>query len=156
MATRSWSRSARWTAARWSGTRSSELRGHLPATVDARVAAIFRRGKPVRPEGNTVIEADDEVFFLADRRDIRTVMSELRKLDKPARRVFLAGGGNIGKALAKSMENSYSVKVLERSRERSKLHRRGPAELDRAGRRLPPTRTCCARRTSTRPTSTAR
>ena len=103
------------------GHQIKELRGHLPATVDARVAAIFRRGKPVRPEGNTVIEADDEVFFLADRRDIRTVMSELRKLDKPARRVFLAGGGNIGKALAKSMENSYSVKVLERSRERSKL-----------------------------------
>ncbi len=97
-----------------------ELRGHLPPTVDARVAAIFRRGRPVMPEGNTVIEADDEVFFLADRRDIRTVMSELRKLDKPARRIFLAGGGNIGRSLAKTLEQSHSVKILERSRERSK------------------------------------
>jgi trk system potassium uptake protein TrkA len=97
-----------------------ELRGHLPPTVDARVAAIFRRGRPIAPEGGTVIEADDEVFFLADRRDIRTVMSELRRLDKPVRRVFLAGGGNIGRNLAKSLEQSHSVKVLERSRERSK------------------------------------
>jgi trk system potassium uptake protein len=96
------------------------LRGHLPAGVDARVAAIFRRGRPIMPEGTTVIEADDEVFFLADRRDIRTVMSELRKLDKPARRIFLAGGGNIGRNLAKAMEQSHSVKILERSRERSK------------------------------------
>jgi trk system potassium uptake protein len=97
-----------------------ELRGHLPAGVDTRVAAIFRRGRAVMPEGTTVIEADDEVFFLADRRDIRTVMSELRKLDKPARRIFLAGGGNIGRTLAKTLERTYSVKILERSRERSK------------------------------------
>jgi trk system potassium uptake protein TrkA len=98
-----------------------ELRGHLPAKVDARVAAIFRRGRPVMPEGHTVIEADDEVFFLADRKNIRTVMSELRKLDKPVRRVFLAGGGNIGRSLARNLEQSYNVKILERSRERSKV-----------------------------------
>lgn len=103
------------------GHQIRELRSHLPARVDTRVAAIFRRGRAIAPEGHTVIEADDEVFFLADRRDIRTVMSELRKLDKPARRIFLAGGGNIGRSLAKALENHYSVKVLERSRERTKL-----------------------------------
>ena len=97
-----------------------ELRQHLPPDVDARVAAIFRSGKPVTPEGHTVIEVDDEVFFLADRRDIRTVMSELRKLDKPVRRVFIAGGGNIGRSLAKALEGKFSVKILERSRERAK------------------------------------
>ncbi len=98
-----------------------ELRQHLPATVDARVAAIFRNGKPVKPEGNTVIEADDEVFFLADRRDINIVMSELRRLDsRPTRRVFIAGGGGIGRSLARSLEKRYSVKVLERSRERAR------------------------------------
>jgi trk system potassium uptake protein TrkA len=97
-----------------------ELRRHLPPDVDARVAAIFRGGKPITPEGHTVIEVEDEVFFLADRRDIRTVMSELRKLDKPVRRVFIAGGGNIGRSLAKALESQFSVKILERSRERAK------------------------------------
>jgi trk system potassium uptake protein len=38
------------------------LREHMPK-VEARVAAIFRRGKPILPEGDTVIEVDDEVFF---------------------------------------------------------------------------------------------
>ncbi len=103
------------------GHQIRELRQHLPPKVDTRVAAIFRRGRAVPPEGHTVIEADDEVFFLADRRDIRIVMSELRKLEKPARRVFLAGGGNIGRSLARRLEQSYSVKILERSRERTKL-----------------------------------
>jgi trk system potassium uptake protein TrkA len=97
-----------------------ELRGHLPSAVDTRVAAIFRGGKPIPVDANTVIEVDDEVFFLADRRDIRTVMSELRRVERAARRVFLAGGGNIGRSLARALEQSYSVKVLERSRERTK------------------------------------
>jgi len=47
--------------------------------VDSRVAAIFRRGKGIVPDGHQVIEADDEVFFIAARKDIRAVMSELRK-----------------------------------------------------------------------------
>jgi trk system potassium uptake protein TrkA len=34
------------------------LREHMPQ-IDSRVAAIFRRGRPIMPEGNTVIEADD-------------------------------------------------------------------------------------------------
>lgn len=98
-----------------------ELRQHLPATVDARVAAIFRQGRPVKPEGSTVIEADDEVFFLADRRDITVVMSELRRLDsRPARRLLIAGGGGIGRRLARSLEKRYQVKVLERSRDRAR------------------------------------
>lgn len=103
------------------GHQISELRQHLPAGVDARVAAIFRRGKPIKPEGTTTIEIDDEVFFLADRRNIRTVMSELRRVDKALRRIFIAGGGNIGRNLAKALENQHSVKVLERSRDRAKM-----------------------------------
>ncbi len=102
------------------GHQIKELREHLPRDVDARVAAIFRAGKPISPQGHTVIEVDDEVFFLADRRDIRTVMSELRRLDKPVKRVFIAGGGNIGRSLAMALEAQFSVKILERSRDRAK------------------------------------
>ena len=98
-----------------------ELRSHLPAGADARVAAIFRRGRPVKPEAATVIEIDDEVFFLAERRHIPAVMAELRRVEKrPTRRVLIAGGGNIGRNLAKALEGRYSVKVMERSRERAR------------------------------------
>ena len=98
-----------------------ELRQHLPAHVDARVAAIFRRGRPLKPEGSTVIQEDDEVFFLADVRNITTVMSELRRLvNRPTRRLLIAGGGNIGRKLARTLEKRYQVKVLERSRERAR------------------------------------
>jgi trk system potassium uptake protein TrkA len=101
------------------GHEIADLRKHMPA-VDSRVAAIFRRGKGIVPNGYQVIEADDEVFFIAARKDIRAVMSELRKLDKPIKRIMLAGGGNIGKRLAQALENKYSVKILERNADRAK------------------------------------
>lgn len=94
------------------------LRDHMPG-VQTRVAAIYRRGKAINPEGNTVIEADDEVFFIAATKDIRAVMSELRKLDKPVKRVIIAGGGNIGKRLAAALEGQYQVKLIDHNTKRT-------------------------------------
>jgi trk system potassium uptake protein TrkA len=96
------------------------LREHIPG-IDTRVAAVFRRGKAILPEGGTVIEADDEVFFIAARKNIRAVMSELRRLDKPCKRVVIAGGGNIGTRLAKALEGKYQVKVIDHNTERTRM-----------------------------------
>ncbi len=95
------------------------LREHMPG-IETRVAAIYRRGQAIVPEGNTVIEADDEVFFIAAKRHIRVVMKELRRLDKPVKRIILAGGGNIGIRLAKALEDKYQVKLIDHNPERSK------------------------------------
>lgn len=96
------------------GHELKEIRRHMP-NVDTRVAAIFRQDRAIIPEGDTVVEADDDVFFIAARENIRAVMSELRKVDKPYKRVMIAGGGNIGATLAHSIEGSYQVKLIEKS-----------------------------------------
>ncbi|MDQ7074577.1 MAG: Trk system potassium transporter TrkA [Gammaproteobacteria bacterium] len=88
------------------------LKEHMP-NVENRVAAIFRNGRAILPNGNTVIEADDEVFFVAAKEHILAVMSELRHLDKPVKRIMIAGGGNIGRNLAMTLENDYRVKIIE-------------------------------------------
>ncbi|MCM5704341.1 Trk system potassium transporter TrkA [Larsenimonas salina] len=90
------------------------LRRHMP-NVDTRVAAIYRRNRPIIPRGDTVIEADDEVFFIAARKDIRAVMGELRKLERQFRRVIIAGGGHIGERLAETLEHNYQVKIIEQN-----------------------------------------
>ena len=95
-----------------------ELPTRMPA-VDTRVAAIFRRGVGIIPRGDTVIEVDDEVFFVAAKEHIRAVMGELRKLDRPVRRIMLAGGGNIGRRLAAALERRVNVKLIEHSPERA-------------------------------------
>ncbi len=92
----------------------AELRDHMPG-VDARVAAIYRQDKVITPTADTVVEVEDEVFFVAARENIRTVMSEMRKLDKSVNRVIIAGGGNIGFRLASNLERrGYGVKIIER------------------------------------------
>jgi trk system potassium uptake protein TrkA len=92
---------------------------HMPH-IDARVAAIYRQDRALQPEGDTVIEADDEVFFIAAPKHIRSVMGELRRLDKPYKRLIFAGGGNIGTRLARVTERDYRVKVIENNLERCK------------------------------------
>jgi trk system potassium uptake protein TrkA len=102
------------------GQKLQEIRKHMPK-VDTRVAAIFRQNRPIIPVADTVVEVDDEVFFIAARENIRAVMSELRKVDKPYKRVMIAGGGNIGATLAFNLEGLYQVKVIEQSYERCRV-----------------------------------
>ena len=75
-----------------------------------------------------MIEAGDEVFFLAATENIRGVMRELRRMDKPVKRVMIGGGGNIGRRLARAIEKRYSVKIIEFSKTGAE---RLAGELDR-------------------------
>ena len=101
------------------GQAISTLKDHLP-NVETRVAAVFRRNTAIEPKGDTVIEADDEVFFIAGREHIHTVMSELRRAEDSYKRVIIAGGGNIGYRLAKALEKRYRLKIIEHNPERAR------------------------------------
>jgi trk system potassium uptake protein TrkA len=94
------------------------LKHHMPS-IETRVAAIFRKGRAITPQGSTVIEDEDEIFFIAAKADINAVMSELRRKESNYKRIMIAGGGNIGYRLAKSLEHRYSVKLIEHDEERS-------------------------------------
>jgi trk system potassium uptake protein TrkA len=102
------------------GQKLRTLAEHLP-DIETRIAAIYRAGyeHAITPDGDTVIEADDEVFFISPRRDTATVMSELREVDKPTRRLMIAGGGNIGRNLADALEEKYKVKLIESNPQRA-------------------------------------
>ena len=94
------------------------LKEHVPK-ADARVAAIYRRNKAIVPSGETIIEDGDEVFFIAAKKNIKKVMSELRKAERPYKRIIIAGGGNIGYRLAVALESSLNIKIIEVNLERA-------------------------------------
>jgi trk system potassium uptake protein TrkA len=102
-----------------------DLRKHIPG-VDTRIVAIFRNDRSIQCEGATMIQPGDEVFFLAGAKDIRTVMRELRRMDKPVKRVIIAGGGNIGLRLARALDSGegidwgagFTVKIIEFNKRR--------------------------------------
>jgi len=97
-----------------------ELHEHFP-DIKSRVAAIYRGGEAIYPKAKTVVEADDEIFFVAAVEDIRKMMSELRTKERTVRRIMIAGGGNIGRRLAKTLERDYQVKLIDKNPNNTKL-----------------------------------
>lgn len=97
------------------GHQLKELNEHL-GNAEARVAAIYRKNRSIHPDGITVIEPDDEVFFIAAAENISAVMRELRRAEKPYKRLIFAGGGNIGRRLAEALESKYRVKIIEKNK----------------------------------------
>lgn len=102
------------------GQALNQIPNHMP-NIDTRVAAIFRKDGSIIPEGDTIVEVDDEVFFIAATEHISAMMKELRGHDTPYRRVIIAGGGNIGSSLAKAIELKHQVKIIDRNRSRCEI-----------------------------------
>ena len=88
-------------------------------TVEYRVVSIFREGSAIIPQGDTLIESNDELFIIAAPKNIKTLLKAIRHKEKPVKRVMIAGGGNIGIRLAKTLEKDYQVKLIELSVEQA-------------------------------------
>ncbi|MDP9198014.1 MAG: Trk system potassium transporter TrkA [Pseudomonadota bacterium] len=101
------------------GHQLKDLRSHIP-DAEVRVAAIYRGDRNIKPEGDTIIEEHDEVFFIAARADMRAMMKELSTEEASVRRVVIAGAGNIGFRLARALEERVKVKLIERNPDRAR------------------------------------
>jgi trk system potassium uptake protein len=101
------------------GQQLRTLKDHMPK-AEVRVAAIYRNGRSIAPDGETVVAEGDEIFFLAARDHIQRMMSELTRAEEKVRKVLIAGGGHIGFRLARLLEKHYQVKLIERDADRAR------------------------------------
>ena len=97
----------------------SQINSHLPDGVDCQISAIYRNNRLIVPTAQTVIIEGDEVFFVAAAANVKTIMRELRPPEQSGRRIMIAGGGNIGYRLAKHLEHSHAVKLIEYNQKRA-------------------------------------
>lgn len=97
-----------------------ELREQLTG-IDYKVAIIFRDNKAIIPNADTIIEANDEIFFISSHKSIRQLLQQIKFKEKPLKSIMIAGGGNIGLRLAKSLEDQYKVKLLEYDPEKAHI-----------------------------------
>jgi trk system potassium uptake protein TrkA len=101
--------------------RTLDTLAELWPDVSARIIDIVRDGRPLQAGRGTVVLPGDEVVVVADARHARRAIRQLREAEKTARRIMIAGGGNIGVRLAGQLaEEGYSVRIVERDAARCK------------------------------------
>ena len=81
--------------------------------IEYKIAIIYSSGKPVIPNADTIINTDDEIFFVSSQKSMNKLLQQIRIKDKPLKNIMISGGGNIGLRLAESLENEYRIKFLE-------------------------------------------
>ena len=85
------------------------------------IIGIVRRGEALVPKGDTVLEARDHVFLIAERRYVGKVVEAVATDTRPVREVMIFGGGRIGLRLAQALEGvGIAVKVIERDEARAR------------------------------------
>ncbi|MBX2881318.1 MAG: Trk system potassium transporter TrkA [Granulosicoccus sp.] len=109
----------------WPLSRLPQLLGD----IETRVVAIYRGDEVIIPDGKTVVNEADVVFFMGMRKHTARAMAQFHNEYVPCKRVMIAGGGNIGILLARKLQKLYQVKLIEADQERSDLL---AATLDRA------------------------
>ena len=86
--------------------------------VDAFIAAIYRKGHPFIPSGDTVIKENYEIYFISSESDIGSIVDEFRDHEEQYSRIMIVGGGKVGFSLAKHLEKSYNVKLIDSNTEK--------------------------------------
>ena len=87
---------------------------------EASIVAIYRDHQAVPITQDTTLKGGDDLFFVAASEHSKKITTILQGLDKPNRRVLIAGGGNIGSQLAEILESHFRVKLIERNVERAR------------------------------------
>jgi trk system potassium uptake protein TrkA len=96
----------------------SELFPDLPATV----VGVTRNGKLFIPRSADQLVAGDLAYVVTTKDQVRRTLGLFGHEEQEATRIVIAGGGNIGLFVAKTIEkrqNRTKVKMIEHGRERS-------------------------------------
>lgn len=104
--------------ARMEGKPLSSLDECLPK-IDRRMVAIYRNGKRIIPDGDSLLLAGDEVFFLVATKHAEKVIDVLHGKEPKVERITIAGGGNVGHRVARLLQDHYQVKLIEKNRARA-------------------------------------
>jgi len=88
-------------------------------SVDFRVVAIYRNFRTIIPSGNDRFLPNDQVFVITTQGGIETVLKLAGKENLKFENIMILGGGKIGRRVAKLLEKSMKVKLIESDEEKS-------------------------------------
>ncbi|OGV36591.1 MAG: Trk system potassium transport protein TrkA [Legionellales bacterium RIFCSPHIGHO2_12_FULL_35_11] len=82
-------------------------------SLDVKIVALFRRKVSIPVTNDCILIKNDSISFIASSEAIQPTLVVLGCYVEPNKRIIIAGGGNIGKRLAISLERRYQVKVID-------------------------------------------
>ena len=86
------------------------------------IAAVVREEELIIPRGNDRLMPGDLVYFICEKDKLQETLAVFDKHDRPANRVLIVGGGNIGLRLAKRLEEEAKYcKIIEKDADRCVL-----------------------------------
>lgn len=90
--------------------------------LNAMVVGVVRDNELMVPHGADQMQAGDLVYVIAERSQATRALGLFGHDERPARRVLIGGGGNIGLYVARKLEErdrSMRVRIIEASHERA-------------------------------------
>lgn len=88
-------------------------------SVDFRIVAIHRNFRTIIPKGTDVFLPNDQVFVITTPNGIEMILKLSGKENIKFDNIMILGGGKIGRRVAKLLEDSMTVKLIESNEEKS-------------------------------------
>ncbi len=85
----------------------------------ARIVAISRKERTIIPGGNDILIAGDQIFIICDNKSIPQVVQITGKENVIIQNIMILGGGLIGLYVARQLEDSMNIKIIESRSEKS-------------------------------------
>jgi trk system potassium uptake protein TrkA len=99
----------------------AQLSGLFPG-LDATVVGVWRKERLLVPHSTDQLETGDLAYVVCARNSVRRTLALFGHEEQEARRIVIAGGGNIGHYVAQAIEErqpGIKVRIIEHNRERA-------------------------------------
>jgi trk system potassium uptake protein len=87
--------------------------------ADFRIVAIYRNFKTLIPSGNDKFIPNDVIFVITTPDGIETILKLAGKENKKFQDIMILGGGKIGRRVARLLEKTMRVKLIESNEDKS-------------------------------------
>ena len=74
------------------------------------------------PTLEDVYKKDDHIYFIGRKEEIDDIQKMAGKPSFDVKNVMILGSGKIGRLLAKSLQFDYNVKIIEKNKDKAKIH----------------------------------
>ena len=82
------------------------------------IVAVLRGSRTIIPNGDTTLQVNDHVYFIAEPDGVDLVLDLTGKKDIEINNMMILGGGKAGYHTARKLSQTYKIKLIERNKDK--------------------------------------